>query len=143
MQPMGATEHGLSQRAGTVPCTETRTSSEKGRNQKFFEYQTLLNPAGCVAIPPVYLHVKPSRGSPSCKRRAWCSFCLGSCYPVFRKTTATAAFFLISFPYLAVVYVVMLQGIVSMDQALSLWYLQANTLPGCLDHKAEKGPRVM
>lgn len=62
---------------------------------------------------------------------------------MFRKTTATAAFFLISFPYLAVVYVVMLQGIVSMNQALSWWYLQANTLPGCLDHEAEKGPRVM
>lgn len=61
---------------------------------------------------------------------------------MFRKTTATAAFFLISFPHLAVVYVVMLQGIVSMDQALSWWYLQANTLSGCLDDETEKGPRV-
>ena len=29
-----------------------------------------------------------------------------------------------------------------MDQALSWWYLQANTLSGCLDDEAEKGPRV-
>ncbi|KAM7333125.1 hypothetical protein ACRRTK_006445 [Alexandromys fortis] len=31
----------------------------------------------------------------------------------------------------------MLQGIVNMDQALSWWYLQANTLSGCLDDEAE------
>lgn len=60
-----------------------------------------------------------------------------------REATATAAFFLTSFPHLAVKSAVRWQGTVSADQALAWWYLQANTLPGCLDHEAEKDPRVM
>lgn len=135
MQPIGA-DHGLSptSRSSTIHRGLLREWALRRvdiRNSFGIRVLTVLLPVW--QSPTVWLPVKPSRGWSPCKRHAWCSFlswellvslCAGRPQPL-----------LLSSDILFSTWLFCLMG-------LAWWFLRANTLPGYLDHEAEKGPRV-